>query len=300
MRLALPLLLLASLPAQDPAARAPARALHRGWLLEILDGNHRGAATLYEQASNDGELPDELRALALARLVELERLQPETENLETDVHRLRSVIADLGMTQPPGWSYGGRPVPAEGIAEAARQGELALQAWLESETHRRDRRGDPLDTRPFVPRLYEQLLVELDRARRARDDVAAQQLWRSVNRLSPRSRAFARRARRPLEILKLTLAGQHEEANDLRPFLSRSQRRYVVPMPLDPDLALQTAQRRLESELARVDLNPEEREALSQLQARLQEFEPDGAREAVELLRSLPVYGRILLEERRR
>jgi hypothetical protein len=297
MRLALlSLLLLTPLPAQDPAAQSPARALHRGWLLEILDGNHRGAATLYEQASNDGELPDELRALALARLVELERLKPNAENLDNDVPRLRQLISELDLRQPRGFRYGGQPVPAEGLSQAAGQGEAALQAWLASNPP--DGRGDPLDTRPFVPPLYEQLLVELDRARRARDDVAAQRLWRSVNRLSPRSRRFARQARRPIEILKLTLEGKHEEANNIRPFLSRRQR-YVVPMPADPALALQTAQRRLESELARVDLNPEEREALGQLQTRLAELEPDGAREAVELLRNLPMYGRILLGERR-
>ncbi len=110
-----------------------------------------------------------------------------------------------------------------------------------------------------------------------------------------------RQVRLPIEILKLTLAGQHEEAKNFRQFLSRRQR-FVVPMPQDPGLALQTAQRRLENELARVDLNPnpEEREALRQLQTRLGELQPDGTREAVELLRNLPYYGRMLLGERRR
>ena len=71
-------------------------------------------------------------------------------------------------------------------------------------------------------------------------------------------------------------------------------------MPSDPAQALETALLRLESEVARVDLNPEERTVLRRLLQRLAETDEDQAAQAVEMLRNLPVYGELLLSPRQR
>ncbi len=71
-------------------------------------------------------------------------------------------------------------------------------------------------------------------------------------------------------------------------------------MPSDPVQALETALLRLESEVARVDLNPEERTVLRRLLQRLVGTDEDQAAQAVEMLRNLPVYGELLLSPRQR
>ncbi len=71
-------------------------------------------------------------------------------------------------------------------------------------------------------------------------------------------------------------------------------------MPDDPEQALDTALMRLENEVARVDLNPEERTVLRRLLQRLAETDQDQATQAVEMLRNLPVYGELLLSPRQR
>lgn len=304
MRTALALLLLSvPLATQTSTERPPAPALHRGWLLEMLDGDREGAAKLYTEAADDQNAPIELRAVALARLVELERLKPDPQRLDGLVRELRQVIDELGMPPPSGFRFGGQPVPWEGLADAARAGEEELTAWLDEHRPRRGRGPSrPYHTRPLVSFLYEDLVAELSRARSAGNDATARRLVRELRQLSSRNRM--QRRGRIVQILKLTLEGRHEQAARLR---RRSDLRRQVRMPEDPIQALQVARTRLDGELARVGLNPEERRALRSLQERLLELSPEGATdevvleratEAVELLRGLPVYGELLLGDR--
>ncbi len=281
------LLLLAPVAAQDaPVAAQAAPALHHGWLLEILDGNFAAAADLYEQAGEDETIPAELRALALARRVELERLRPGGQNLQILMGQLADLLREIGGdNQDAGFRTAERPVPTDGLAEAAAGGGDSLRAWLE--TQRRRGRGDPMDTRPLVPALYDRFIVELDRSRKATDDIAQQRLWRVLSR--------GRRFPRPIEILDLVLDGEFEQAVRRSRFLPRSQIA-LVPVPANPIPAVQMARRRLDSELARFDLNPEERRVFRRLQERLGELADQGlAREAYMLLRNLPVYADLLL-----
>ena len=144
-----------------------------------------------------------------------------------------------------------------------------------------------MDTRPLVPDLYDRFSVELDRSRKATDDIAQQRLWRVLSR--------GRRFPRPIEILDLVLDGEIEQAVRRSRFLPRSQIA-LAPVPANPVAEMQTARRRLDSQLARFDLNPEERRVLRRLQERLGELADQGqAREAYVLLRNLPVYGDLLL-----
>ena len=73
----------------DPGYRAAALML-QGSAAE-LDGNIRIAATRYGAVANDGDVPQELRDMALLRqtLVEFDALEPETV-----IARLRRIVAD--------------------------------------------------------------------------------------------------------------------------------------------------------------------------------------------------------------
>ncbi len=288
------LVLLAPVQSQDaPVTQVTtqtAPALHHGWLLEILDGNFGGAASLYEQAGEDETIPAELRALALARRVELERLRTGGQNLDLLVEQLEILLREIGSSINIGaFRAARRPVPTDGLAQAAAEGENSLRDWLES--HRGGRGSNPMDTRPLVPDLYTTFLNELNRSRQARDDIAQQRLWREMSR----GRRFRLTRPRAVEYLDLVLDGRQEDATQARRFL-RSSQVSGVPVPADPSSALQMARRRLDSQLARVDLNPEERRVLRRLQERLGKLADEGQdHEAYDLLRNLPVFGDLLL-----
>ncbi len=289
------LVLLAPVQSQDaPVTQVTtqtAPALHHGWLLEILDGNFGGAAALYEQAGEDETIPAELRALALARRVELERLRTGGQNLDLLVEQLENLLREIDSSiNLAGLRAAVRSVPTDGLAQAAAEGENSLRDWLESHRGGRGQR-DPMDTRPLVPALYTRFLDELGRSRQATDDIAQQRLWREMSR----GRRFRLTRPRAVEYLDLVLDGRQEDATRARRFL-RSSQVSGVPVPADPSSALQMARRRLDSQLARVDLNPEERRVLRRLQERLGKLADEGQdREAYDLLRNLPVFGDLLL-----
>jgi hypothetical protein len=267
---------------QERAERVP---LVDGWLAELLDRDQKTAVQKYRDVARNDEAPMAQRAIAIARIVEIES--------EIDWTALGGNTARTGP-----------PFRFPRVEEGRRREFAALDAEF----------AQALST-PEGPARDATLLTlrdRLDEVLKGRDNadlrghVATAIQWvtstgRDPRRVSSSPNERSLRRGRALEILRLRLDGtdsQTEQADRLESTTRnlrgpRTRSLPVVPMPADPAGALRTAIARLKAKVARpgADVAAEERQLLRKLIDRLVAFEAAGDVDgAIRLLRSLPLY----------
>lgn len=273
-------------------ADAPAPALFRGWLSEILERDHDVARRIYEAALHDDDVPTEHKSIARARLVELLQLggpSGVSTEITTPVADLiganRALLEPLDLPRAEFARVLASPSGAEREASLAR-----LRAAVGSARH---------PTRRFVAatvqrleqkesiRLQE-LFSELDVARRDRDAARVERLQREIRRLRAGPRSAGTQYWRLL-ITRLLVQGRVDEADRYRSRLGLRAPR-DQPVPADPEALVRDFEQRLARRLSIPDLPPFERTVMTELRAHLDALSAAGDRAAaVLLIQRLPI-----------
>jgi hypothetical protein len=294
------LLLVAPAGAQTP----PEAGLHRAWLGELLDLDSAAAAALYGALGNDAHAPAGERLLAVARLLELQRIgAAEPEAVPGGVQLPPAAREALRGTQVA-------RAACERLVTRAREQPGTLPGWLQEQPDRAMSRFNP---RPLVPLVLaaaldatqapdrddrrRQLQVQFQQALRSGDRLQAVELRRQL-RLLEAGRWDVRQLERSraLQVLRAELDGRADEAERLRHEWFQSWRPGAVSAT--PEVELRTALRNLEQLRSGGDLLAEEAEPLARLSQRLRAAAQRGDfAQALELLGRLPIYRERLLRD---
>jgi hypothetical protein len=295
-------LLAASAGAQDAAIPHPEpSALFRGWLREQLYRDTALARVDYETAISSDSGPAGERAIALARLLELDR----TAGDNAGARRHAALLAGLvDLSRRPGVFPA---LPREQITDA-----LALPDGDQREQRLERLRRQVFDlatqTR-FGMRRYVGLVLQQQQQQESaaltelRNELAAAQLrgdreragelLRQLRAIGSASAGEPRREwtrRLMVLITRSHLEGQQREAEQYARILLGVRSR-PIPVPTDVDHAtlLADARKRLDEFLEESSLSREERQILDSLADRLRDMAADGrSNDAIELLARLP------------
>lgn len=291
MRLAAALALTAGAVAQQPT-------LHDGWLRELLDADTKGAVATYRAVAGSAAGREAERQAATARLVELQQVGVEVEDLPALVARLPQALqqALAAATQTPdldAW-IGAARKGTEALLERARATERGQQRPTARPVLELALRWIEQQSGPGSREQRRRLLEQLQRARLEGDGRLYMDARRQLRALAPTEReerlsqlAFAQ------QVLRRELSDSPAAADQLR------QLRFPDWKPPeaqgDPAEALERAHANLDRLLAAVDSALADRDTLVQLQARLRALAKNDPGAALAFLRRLPLFAEELL-----
>lgn len=294
----------ATLPPQEPTAAPGADRLLSGWLSELLDLDAAAAKQAYREVADAEGASRTLRGVALARSIEIARIEGDLETARQLLQRSAPEREDDRLQQPLAQDLleGLRQRPPDSDADAVAQWRTEVRRQLSTYAPGRPMRSE---TRWLLARFADRVDVSDDdqaRVRRLRSQLAeayrdgeaarAQQIAESLHRRQGQNRRAQKRL--GLQMLDLRLRGSQRAAE-------RFARASLVPRtsPLtvgETDLmpTVERLQRTLD-DLLRAAL-PIEREILERLRERVGRHVAAGEpRAALELVHGVPFFARALL-----
>lgn len=294
----------ATLPPQEPTAAPGADRLLSGWLSELLDLDLTAAKQAYRDVADAEGASRTLRGVALARSIEIARIEGDLEAAREMLQRSTPDREDDRLQQPLAQDLleGLRQRPPDSDADAVAQWRSEVRRQLSTYTPGRPMRSE---TRWLLARFADRVDVSDDdqtRVRRLRSQLAeayrdgeagrAQQIAESLHRQQVQNRRAHKRL--GLQMLDLRLCGAERAAE-------RFARASLVPQPPpltigDADLTptVERLQRSL-ADLLRAAL-PIEREILERLRERVGRLVAAGEpRAALELVHGVPFFASALI-----